>query len=113
VYIDGWPMEFEDVPPLLVDGYTMMPLRELAEMSGREVTWQPPDTIVLQDGYNPDLTFKINSTDFQVGNEMRVAEKAPVIINDRTYVPLRIAAECLGYTVEWDQSTKSVLLTSQ
>ncbi len=113
VYIDGWPMVFEDVPPLLADGYTMIPLRELAEMSGREVTWQPPDTIVLQDGYNPDLTFRINSADFQIGNEIRTAEKAPVIINDRTYVPLRIAAECLGYTVEWDQSTKSVLLTSE
>lgn len=113
VYVDGWPMDFADVPPVLVDGYTMMPLREFAELSGYEVMWQPPDTILLSDGFSQQMAFKVNSTAFEVGNEARVADKAPMIINDRAYVPLRVAAECLGYTVDWDQDTKSVLLTSE
>lgn len=113
VYVNGWPMYFEEVPPVLVDGYTMMPLREFSELSGYDVTWQPPDTIVLSDGFDQQITFKVNSTAFQVGDEVRSTDKAPMIINDHAYVPLRVAAECLGYTVDWDPETKSVLLTSE
>ena len=36
----------------------------------------------------------------------------PVIINDRTYVPIRVIAEELGYEVDWDAATQSVILSN-
>ncbi|GEM_PF-6110149 len=36
----------------------------------------------------------------------------PIIVNDRTYVPLRGVFETLGYTVSWDDSLKTATLTS-
>lgn len=35
-------------------------------------------------------------------------DSAPVIRNDRTMLPIRVVAEALGATVEWDDDTKTV-----
>ena len=35
---------------------------------------------------------------------------APMIINDRTYVPIRFVAEELGAEVQWNEETKTVTI---
>lgn len=35
----------------------------------------------------------------------------PIIIDDRTYVPLRFVSQSLGYNVDWDGSNKQVLIS--
>ncbi len=42
------------------------------------------------------------------GTAIDFADVAPMIINDRTMVPLRAIFEALGSTVEWDDATKTV-----
>ncbi|MDH7479872.1 MAG: copper amine oxidase N-terminal domain-containing protein, partial [Syntrophomonadaceae bacterium] len=39
-------------------------------------------------------------------------ETPPVIINDRTYVPLRFVSESLGAYVNWDENTRTVIINS-
>ncbi|MCC5912378.1 MAG: copper amine oxidase N-terminal domain-containing protein [Clostridiaceae bacterium] len=39
-------------------------------------------------------------------------EMDPVVIENRTYLPLRFIAEALGLTVEWNEETQSVLINS-
>ncbi|MCL2838318.1 MAG: copper amine oxidase N-terminal domain-containing protein [Oscillospiraceae bacterium] len=34
------------------------------------------------------------------------------IINDRTFVPLRFISEFFGATVEWDEDTQTVIITT-
>ena len=34
-------------------------------------------------------------------------DTVPVICEDRTYIPLRYAAEALGYKVNWNSSTRT------
>ena len=36
---------------------------------------------------------------------------APVIINDRTFVPVRFVADELGAETAWDEATKTVTIT--
>ena len=36
---------------------------------------------------------------------------APLIIDNRTYVPIRFVAEELGASVEWDESTMEIVIT--
>ena len=36
---------------------------------------------------------------------------APLIIDNRTYVPIRFVAEELGASVEWNESTKEIVIT--
>ena len=36
---------------------------------------------------------------------------APVIVGDRTLVPIRVVTELLGGTVDWEEETRTVTLT--
>ena len=37
-------------------------------------------------------------------------EKDGIIVNDRTFLPVRALSEALGYTVDWVDGTKSVII---
>ncbi|MDF9410031.1 MAG: hypothetical protein A4E53_00571 [Pelotomaculum sp. PtaB.Bin104] len=41
-----------------------------------------------------------------------VTETPPQIINDRTFVPLRVISEAMGFDVKWDSAARTVILTS-
>ena len=47
----------------------------------------------------------VSVDDKEINNDV-----APVIVNDRTLVPIRIVTETLGGDVEWNDSTKTVTL---
>lgn len=62
------------------------------------------DTCVELVGYDGNLR-NIMEFDFNLDIE-------PQIINDRTLVPLRAAGELLGLQVEWDNNTRTVIMTA-
>jgi len=37
-------------------------------------------------------------------------QSKPIILNDRTYVPLRFVSDALGYNVDWDDNNKQVII---
>lgn len=41
------------------------------------------------------------------------AENEPFIYQDRTYVPLRVVSEALGYDVDWDGDTSTVMIEAE
>ena len=45
------------------------------------------------------------------GRELLAEDASPVIRHDRTFLPLRVVTEELGYTVAWDGDKKEVTLT--
>lgn len=45
------------------------------------------------------------------GQVIQTPSQDPIIINNRTYVAIRDVFETLGYTVEWNQEDKQVILT--
>lgn len=112
VYIDGWEMYFDQAQPLIMNDRTMLPLRDLAEGLGCEIVWLPPDTVILSDGIHEDMTLTINAQSYQVGDEFFPCDVPPQIINDYTYVPVRLIAEYFGFTAEWDELNKALLLMS-
>ena len=51
----------------------------------------------------------LGATDiFYNDEQIAYTDQTPVIINDRTYVPIRDVFEKLGYTVAWDDITRTV-----
>jgi hypothetical protein len=112
VLIDGQEFYFFEAQPAIVDNRTLVPLRELAETLGCDVNWIAPDTIIISNDSENKLTLKINSPVYQIGNEEYSADAAPQIINNYTYIPIRILADYLGLTVEWDSASRTVILNS-
>lgn len=56
------------------------------------------------------MTFTIGELAVRTPNGIRTAEYAPFIVNNRSYIPLRLLAECLGYLVEWDNAAFTATL---
>ena len=46
------------------------------------------------------------------GQQVTFADQAPVITNGRTLVPVRGFFEMLGFEVEWDDNTRTAVITS-
>jgi len=113
-----------DVPPRIINGRTMLPIRAVSEAVGCSVNWFEPERRVdIYTPYGGDLVMSLyidkNVIDRYsrdaFGNaiiEKETIEAAPVIINGRTLVPLRLIAEAMRFKVDWNEATKTVYLQS-
>ena len=57
-----------------------------------------------------NITLQIGNTTATVYGKQTVLDAAPVIINGRTFVPIRFVAESLNCTVDWDAGNKAVTI---
>ena len=56
------------------------------------------------------LKLTIGNTSYTVNDSQKTFDSAPVIVNDRTLVPVRAIAECFGAQVEWDETAKTATI---
>ena len=83
-----------DVAPVIVDNRTMVPIRVITETLGGTAHWDADTQTVTLNIDGKTLTMTIGQT-------ISGFDTAPIIRNDRTYVPVRYVAERLGAKVEW------------
>ena len=94
-----------DVAPFIDTAYnrTMMPLRLVSEALGATVNWDGATrTVTINQG--------LTQLTLTVGVPLPGGMGVPVIINDRTYVPMRYVAEILGADVEWDGAARAIYI---
>ena len=113
---------YTDVPPRIINGRTMVPIRAVSEAVGCEVQWNAQDQSIVVNlpSGNATLIMRINSpvafayiesgSDGSVTEEILLVESPPVIINGRTLVPLRFIAEFIGFEVGWDPGSQIVYI---
>lgn len=105
-------LEFEE-PPLIQNNRTLVPLRVIFEAIGLEVEWEQETRSIIALKDDVTIKLKINDLNFSIGNpEVGVIEAqydvAPQIINDTTYVPVRLIGDLTGCVVFWEPETKNV-----
>lgn len=95
VKINGATLPYVEIET--VEGVGMLPLREVAEGFGYEVKWNGEDrSIELIKGASY-VTMSIGSDAYAFSRMAhRPLGKAPVIINNKTYVPMNFVEEILG-----------------
>jgi len=125
VVLDGRLLTF-DVQPQILNDRTMLPFRAIAEAMGAEVNWDPDlrqISMFLMDRYaimvvnDPVLIYgEFTEDNFSVPENVGMLEyvmdSPPVIVNDRTLVPVRAISEALGAEVDWDPETFTVYIFS-
>lgn len=101
-----------DVPPVIYNNRTLVPLRIIMENIAAEIQWDGQKYEVNIKTKDKDITLKINSAEAIVNGEIKqLPDNVPAkLINDRTMVPIRFIAEEIGLKVEWDEANRSVLL---
>ena len=93
-----------DVAPVIRNDRTLVPIRIVTETLGGKVDWN---------GATKEVTLNIDGKEIKmtVGKTLEKYGVAPVIIDGRTFVPVRFVADELGATVAWDDATKTVTVT--
>ena len=101
----------EAIPFIDENGRTMVPLRAVADAMGLDVNW---DAAVREasftDGSNT-IIFHIDDTCARTSDGGSVQmDTAAVIVNNRTYAPIRYLAEFFRYAVGWNSGTQTVIV---
>ncbi len=92
---------------------TLVPVRFISEVLGYTVAWDDATKTVTITKDNDVITLIIdNATMYKNGAAIQM-DTAPVIYNDRTFVPIRFVAENFGLVVGFDDATQEVTLTSK
>lgn len=92
-----------DAAPVIRNDRTLVPIRIITEALGGKVDWN---------GATKEVTLSINDKEIKmtIGKTLEKYGVAPVIIDGRTFVPVRFVADELGAEVAWDEVTKTVTI---
>lgn len=113
VQIDGKKMTPKDMPAVAIDDRTMLPMRQIAQELGCEVVWNEAaqQVYVVNDDYT--LVFEINkTTGYKNGKEFTM-DVPPLIVNDRTMLPVRALATALDLNITWDDPSRTVSISTK
>lgn len=110
VYVNNNMVSFMD-KPLIVNGRTVAPVREVIESINGEVNWEQETQSLAIYANNSTIMFTIGEQIAFVNGEPYRLEAPAKLINGRTYVPVRFIAESIGGEVSWDPSTSTVNIT--
>ena len=111
ILVDGYTVQ-TDVPPVVLDGHVLVPLRGVFEHFGARVDYDAAHNAAI--AQRNGTTVKV-VVDEPVGwvNGARVALETPAReIAGRVEVPLRFVAQALGVSVDYDASSNTVVMVS-
>lgn len=60
-----------------------------------------------------ELVLELNSKKFLINGQEKLNDTSPIILNNRTMVPIRFIGESLGAKIEWDQKNSLVRIKDQ
>lgn len=96
--------------PALINGVTMVPLRDAVEFLGGTVEWFA-ETKKIQISYKTKkVSLYIDSKICFVNGTSTTVAQAPALINGVTMIPLRNVAEFLNCNVEWSGETQNIYI---
>ena len=94
----------KDAAPVIMNDRTLVPIRFITESLGGKVAWNEKEKEVV-------LTIDGKEIKMTIGKTIEKYGVAPVIIDSRTFVPVRFVADELGATTAWNAETKTVTIT--
>lgn len=109
VTLNGEALTF-DVQPQLIDNRTMVPLRKIFEAMGAVVDWNNDTQTVTATKGDERVIATINSKNVYINGETKTLDVPPMVIDDRTLVPVRFVAEAFGANVDWNEVAQTVII---
>lgn len=98
--------------PVIINDRTLLPVRAIIEAVGGGVEWNEANKEVTITYDENEIRMVIDSTTAYVNGKEENMDVAPVLLNDRTMLPIRFIAENFDFAVEWDNDTRTVRITA-
>ena len=125
-----------DTVPVIVQSRTLLPIRAIIEAIGGQISWNAEDRLVTIDVNGKNIKLSMlnpvyvehlvysgesggmvalglyeGSKTMLVNGQANTNDVPAMIINDRTFMPLRFIAENAGCKVDWYDEKKEVVIT--
>lgn len=100
----------EAAPFINDSGRTMVPVRAISEAFGAKTDWDGTKREVLVSNGEKEIKLTIDNTTAYVNGQAITLDCAPVIVSNRTFVPLRFIGEAFSYNVNYAPTTRQVII---
>jgi len=95
---------------------TVVPIRAIVEALGGTIEWDGTERKVTINFKGTTIELWIDNPKAEVNGVTKWIDDnnhdvKPIIVNDRTMLPLRFVAESLGCDVDWDNDTRTITIT--
>lgn len=111
--VNGEALTLTDMPPVILNGRTYVPAREVFEPIGAVVDWKA-STQEVYIGYNGNLVImKANRNTANVNGKDIKLETPAKLINSKLMLPARFVSDQFGIPVEWDSKNRIVSIGSE
>jgi len=95
VLLDGRPLTF-DVPPQIINGRTLVPVRGVFEQLGYTVDWEPIASMATLSNGTNTVHITVGSSTFSTNGTAHELDVPAQIIGGRTMLPFRAVLESVG-----------------
>ena len=112
VTINNQPVEFTTARPLMIGGRVMVPVRGVFERLGGEILWNQQERVVTGASGENQFRLRVGRREALLNGQRVPLDAPPRIVNEAVYVPLRFASEAMGAKVIWDNTNRTVVITS-
>ena len=112
VMLNGQQLSF-DVPPIIENSRTLVPLRTIFEAMGAAVNWNATSSTVTATKGSATIILPVGSRVATVNGQNVTLDVPAKIVNSRTLVPLRFVSESLGAQVDWNNTERLVTITAR
>ncbi len=101
-----------DVAPFISkENRTMVPLRFIAESFGAQVNFEAKSQTIELIFYDIRIVMQVGNNIAIVDDKEIQLDTSPVIVHQRTFVPLRAIADLIKAEIDWDAKLQEVHLT--
>ncbi len=117
IFVDGRQVDPGEAAPFIKNDRVMVPLRVISEGLGLKVDWDAENyRVLISSSSSANLSSLPADSKGQFvqiyfdGREIKPDDVSPLIVNDRTMVPLRSTFEGMGMKVDWDDTNYQVIV---
>ncbi len=102
-----------DQPPIIENGYTLVPARAILETLGLSLEFDPAAQKVTAKNDTYNIIMTIGSKTATVNDKEVTLDVAAKIVSDRTLVPMRFLVESVNLDIKWDEATRTITISQK
>ena len=109
VYLNNSEICF-DIDPIIIDGRTLVPLRDVFEALGAVVAWNGETETATAKKGETIITIQIGADTMRKNNQIISLDVPAKLYYNRTFVPVRAVSEALEALVTWENDERAVYI---